>query len=86
MQAAIATQGIQHRRTRPYRPQTNGKAERFNCTLLDEWAYQQLYPSNTARPAALPGWLHAYTYHRPHTARGGRPPASRVNHLSGRYS
>ncbi len=78
--------GIQHRRTRPYRPQTNGKAERFNRTLLDEWAYHQLYPANTARLASLPDWLHQYNHHRPHTALGGRPPASRVNNLSGNYN
>jgi len=84
--AALAACGIQHRRTRPYRPQTNGKAERFNRTLLDEWAYQQLYSSNTDRLAALPGWLHEYNYHRSHTALGGRPPASRVNNLGGHYT
>jgi transposase InsO family protein len=72
-QAALAALGIRHRRTRPYRPQTNGKAERFNRTLLDEWAYQQLYRTNTARLLALPDWLHEYNYHRPHTALGCYP-------------
>ena len=83
--AALDALGIQHQRTRPYRPQTNGKAERFNRTLLDEWAYRQLYPSNTARLQALPEWLHRYNHHRPHTALGGHPPAARVNNLSGNY-
>jgi transposase InsO family protein len=52
--------GITHKRTRPYRPQTNGKVERFNRTLLDEWAYAQPYRSETERRAAFPGWLHTY--------------------------
>ena len=85
-QTALTTLGIEHRRTRPYRPQTNGKAERFNRTLLEEWAYDRLYPTNTDRLAALSDWLHEYNYHRPHSALGGRPPASRVNHLCGNYS
>lgn len=84
--AVLTAHAIQHRRTRPYRPQTNGKAERFNRTLLDEWAYRQLYPTNSDRLAALPDWLHQYNYHRPHTALGGHPPASRVNHLCRNYS
>ena len=83
---ALTALGIQHRRTRPYRPQTNGKAERFNRTLQDEWAYDQPYATNTARLASLPDWLHRYNYHRPHTAIGGRPPASRVNNLCGNYT
>jgi transposase InsO family protein len=78
--------GIRHRRTRPYRPQTNGKAERCNRTLLDKWAYHQLYPTNAARLATLPDWLHQYNYHRPHTALGGRLPAIRVNNLCGNYT
>ena len=84
--AALADLGIQHRRTRPYRPQTNGKAERFNRTLQDEWAYDQLYATNGARLASLPDWLHRYNHHRPHTALGHRPPASRVNNLCGNHS
>ena len=75
--------GITHKRTRPYRPQTNGKVERFNRTLLDEWAYARPYRSETARRAALPAWLHTYNHHRHHTALGGQPPASRVPNLSG---
>jgi transposase InsO family protein len=85
-QAALLGFGIQHRRTRPYRPQTNGKAERFNRTLIDEWAYHQLYPTNADRLATLPDWLHLYNYHRPHTALGGRPPAARVNNLCGNHT
>jgi transposase InsO family protein len=74
---------VTHRRTRPYRPQTNGKVERFNRTLLDEWAYAQVYQSEDHRVTALPDWLHHYNHHRGHTALGGRPPASRVPNLSG---
>jgi transposase InsO family protein len=84
--AAVAATGVAHKRTRPYRPQTNGKVERFNRTLLAEWAYVRLYRSESARRAALPGWLHIYNHHRPHTALGRRPPASRVTNLSGQYS
>lgn len=83
--AALSATGTRHRFTRPYRPQTNGKVERFNRTLLTEWAYAQPYPSETARSAALPSWLHMYNHHRHHTALGG-PPASRVPNLSGQYS
>ena len=79
----LATLGITHLRTRPYRPQTNGKAERFNRTLLNEWAYQRLYTSEQSRRAALPTWLHHYNHHRPHTALGGNPPISRCTNLSG---
>jgi transposase InsO family protein len=74
---------ITHKWTRPYRPQTNGKVERFNRTLLDEWAYTTTYRSETERVAALPAWLHTYNHHRGHTALGGQPPASRVPNLSG---
>jgi transposase InsO family protein len=77
---------IVHKRTRPYRPQTNGKVERFNRTLLDEWAYAQPYRTETERRAALPGWLHTYNHHRGHTALAGKPPASRVPNLTGQYS
>jgi transposase InsO family protein len=83
---ALTTAGITHKRTRPYRPQTNGKVERFNRTLLDEWAYAQPYPSETARREALPTWLHTYNHHRGHTALGGHPPASRVPNLTGQYT
>lgn len=75
---AIDELGLTHLTTRPYRPQTNGKAERFNRTMLDEWAYARLYLSNGARLAALPRWLDTYNRRRPHTALGGLPPISRV--------
>jgi transposase InsO family protein len=75
--------GITHKRTRPYRPQTNGKVERFHRTLADEWAYARPYHSETQRRAALDPWLHLYNHHRGHTALGGHPPASRVTNLSG---
>ncbi|MFB7255922.1 integrase core domain-containing protein, partial [Streptomyces nojiriensis] len=78
--------GITHKRTRPYRPQTNGKVERFNRTLLDEWAYLRPYTSNTERTAALADFLHTYNHHRCHTALGGHPPISRVNNAAGQYS
>ena len=74
---------IIHKRTRPYRPQTNGKVERFHRTLADEWAYARPYSSETDRRAALDPWLHLYNHHRGHTALGNQPPASRVTNLSG---
>ncbi|MFD0327253.1 IS481 family transposase [Streptacidiphilus monticola] len=78
--------GIVHKRTRPYRPQTNGKVERFNRTLLDEWAYLRPYASNTERAEALTPFLHTYNYHRCHTALGGQPPITRVNNPAGQYT
>lgn len=72
--------------TRRYRPQTNGKAERFNRTLLDEWAYQRPFASNNDRAAALPDWLHTYNHHRTHTALDGHPPITRVNNPAGHYT
>ncbi len=78
--------GITYKRTRPYRPQTNGKVERFNRSLLDEWAYAQPYTSETERRNAYPRWLHTYNHHRGHTALNGQPPASRVPNLTGLYS
>lgn len=76
---ALVGIGAVHKITRPYRPQTNGKAERFNRTMLDEWAYARLYRSNGARLAALPRWLETYNHRRPHTALGGLPPISRAS-------
>jgi transposase InsO family protein len=76
----------EHRRTRPYRPQTNGKVERFHRTLADEWAYARLYRSDAERCAEFPRWLHTYNHHRGHTALGGQPPATRVPNLSGQYN
>lgn len=70
--------GIRRKHTRPYRPQTNGKAEAFNKTLQREWAYRRLYASNEERLQALQTFLDDYNYVRPHTAIGNRPPASRL--------
>ncbi|MCF8558329.1 MAG: IS481 family transposase [Candidatus Nanopelagicales bacterium] len=75
--------GIKVRRTRPYRPQTNGKVERYQRTLRDEWGYAKAYRSESARRKALTSWLHIYNHHRPHTALGGKPPATRVTNLTG---
>jgi len=77
--------GIEHRRTRPRRPQTNGKVERFNRTLLDEWAYVRPYASDDERIAALDEWLHLYNHHRHHTALGG-PPITRVHNAAGQHT
>jgi transposase InsO family protein len=76
---------IEHRRTRPYRPQTNGKVERFHRTLADEWAYARLYTNDADRCIEFPRWLHTYNHHRGHTALGGQPPATRVPNLSGQH-
>ena len=77
---------ITHKRTRPYRPQTNGKVERFNRTLGEEWAYARLYLSEAERVAAYAGFIHTYNHHRGHTALGGKPPADRVPNLRGQYN
>jgi len=82
----LAEAGIRHKRTRPYRPQTNGKVDRLNRTLLDEWAYARPYRSEQERRDAFPSWLHTYNHHRGHTALKGQPPASRVLNLSGQYT
>ena len=81
--ATCSDLGIIPKRTRPYRPQTNGKAERFHRTLAGEWAYARAYTTETERRAALDPWLHTYNHHRGHTSLGGHPPASRVPNLSG---
>jgi len=83
--AAALGDDIKHRRTRPYRPQTNGKVERFNRTIASEWAYAQIYLSDDARTATYADWLHFYNHHRPHTGIGGLVPAGRVHNLTGKY-
>jgi len=75
---ALVDLGISHRRTRLYRPQTNGKAERFNRTLLEEFAYKTLFTSNNQRMQALGPWLDSYNAARPHTAIGGLTPLQRL--------
>jgi transposase InsO family protein len=77
--------GIRHLRTRPYRPQTNGKAERFIRTMLDGWAYAHIYRSSQERSRALDGWLWHYNHRRRHSALGHQPPVSRTN-LLGSYT
>ena len=81
--AAALGETIKHKRTRPYRPQTNGKVERFNRTMLEEWAYAQPYTSETERAATFTDWLHTYNHHRGHTALGGQSPADLVPNLCG---
>jgi hypothetical protein len=68
--------GIRPKKTRPYRPPTNDKIERFHRTLADGWAFARLFPTEATRRNALPAWLHEYNHHRPHTAIGSHPPAS----------
>ena len=77
---------VRHRFTRPYRPQTNGKVERFNRTLAAEWAYAATYDSDEARAATYRAWLHHYNHHRPHTGIGGLTPSARVHNLTGNYN
>lgn len=78
--------GITPKRTRPYRPQTNGKIERFHRTLAEGWAFKKFYSSESARLAALPAWLHHYNHHRPHSAIGRTPPITRLTNLPGHHS
>jgi transposase InsO family protein len=82
----VAGGGATPRFIRPYRPQTNGKVERFNRTLLEEWAYVRKYSSEAERRRRLDSWLHTYNHHRCHTALGGQPPITRVDNLPGHYT
>jgi transposase InsO family protein len=79
----ITAHGIRHLRTKPYRPRTNGKVERFHQTMAREWAYGLSYRSHRQRNKALPHWLQHYNHRRPHSAIGGRPPISRVHNVRG---
>jgi transposase InsO family protein len=78
--------GITAKRTRPYRPQTNGKIERFHRTMAEGWAFKKFYNSESARRAALPAWLHEYNHHRPHTALGRSAPITRLTNLTDQYT
>ncbi|HME04879.1 MAG TPA: IS481 family transposase [Solirubrobacteraceae bacterium] len=78
--------GIRHLRTRPRRPQTNGKAERFIRTMLSGWAYGAIYRNSAERTAALDGWLWTYNHRRPHQAIGRETPITRMNNLLGSYT
>jgi len=77
--------GITPKKTRPYRPQTNGKIERFHRTLAEGWAFKKFYNSESARLAALPAWVHEYNHHRPHSAIGKATPITRLNNLAGHH-
>jgi transposase InsO family protein/transposase-like protein len=79
----LASQGVRHLTTEPYRPRTNGKVERFHQTMAREWAYGLAYRSHRHRNAALPHWLETYNHRRPHSSIGGRPPISRVHNVRG---
>jgi transposase InsO family protein len=79
--AACRELGLRHLRTRPYRPRTNGKAERFIQTMLGEWAYGRLFKDSAERTRALPFWLDHYNFRRPHGSLGHRPPGSRLAEL-----
>jgi transposase InsO family protein len=81
--ATIAGLAARHITTRPYRPRTNGKAERFIQTALREWLYANAYTQSAKRAADMPGWLHWYNHHRPHSALKALPPASRLNNVLG---
>lgn len=78
--------GIERRRTRPYTPRTNGKAEAFIGTALREWAYRHAYPTSTHRTRALDGWVRWYNRRRPHSSLGNRPPLSRVAQVRGQIT
>ena len=77
--ATCSALGLKHRRTRPYTPRTNGKAERFIQSALREWAYARAYGTSAQRINALPRWIHGYNWHRPHASLAGQPPTSRLS-------
>ena len=77
--------GVTPKRTRPYRPQTNGKVERFHRTMVEGWAFKKFYNSESARLAALPAWVHEYNHHRPHSAIGKISPITRLDNLAGHH-
>lgn len=79
----LASRGISHRTTKPYRPRTNGKVERFHQTMAREWGYGLSYLSHRHRARALPHWIDHYNRHRPHSSLGDRPPISRVHNVPG---
>jgi transposase InsO family protein len=79
----LTSHGIRHLTTKPYRPRTNGKVERFHQTMAREWAYGLAYRTHRHRNAALPHWLDNYNHRRPHNSLGGRPPISRVHNVCG---
>jgi transposase InsO family protein len=83
---ALTELGLKHLRIRPYRPRTNGKAERFIQTLTNEWAYERIYGSSEERAAALPLFLERYNFRRPHGSLGHQPPASRLTNVVGNYT
>jgi transposase len=80
--AAREAKGLKHGRTQPYRPRTNGKAERLIQTALREWAYGPVWQTSDDRNQALNNWLHYYNHHRPHSALKGQPPITRLNNVS----
>jgi transposase InsO family protein len=84
--AALSKLGARQLTTRPYRPRTNGKAERFIQTALREWLYGTPYASSAARAADMPAWLHWYNHHRPHAGIHASTPAARLNNLLGNNS
>ena len=77
---------ITPKKTKAYRPQTNGKIERFHRTMADGWAFKKFYSTESARRNALPAWLHEYNHHRPHTAIGRSAPITRLTNLPGQYT
>ena len=83
---ALTELGLRHLRIRPYRPRTNGKAERFIQTLCNEWAYERIYGSSAERTAALAPFLERYNFRRPHGSLGHQPPASRLTNVAGNYT